>query len=133
MNPSDIPIFAALNERMKWINARQEVLSRNIAHADVPNFEALDIKALNFKKFLQEVKGAEPVRTDPHHLVGTKAASDNQTLKPKNGYEIAPSGNSVVLEEQMTKMAENQARYNLMVNLYRKQADLLKLAIGRTS
>jgi flagellar basal-body rod protein FlgB len=36
-----------------------------------------------------------------------------------------------VLEEQMTRMADAQHNYQLMTNLYRKNVDLLKMALGR--
>ena len=133
MNLPDIPLFAALNERMKWLTARQEMLSRNIAHSDMPEYEALDIKELDFAALVRKADRAIPLKTDPHHLQGTLPVLDAALMKSKTPYETAPSGNSVVLEEQMTKMADTQARYSLMVNLYRKQVDLLKLAIGRTS
>jgi flagellar basal-body rod protein FlgB len=37
----------------------------------------------------------------------------------------------VVLEEQMMKLSQTQADYNMVVNLYTKNVDMLKTAIGR--
>jgi flagellar basal-body rod protein FlgB len=47
-------------------------------------------------------------------------------------YEVAPDGNSVVVEEQVIKVAETQMDYQLITNLYRKHVDMIKTAIGRT-
>jgi flagellar basal-body rod protein FlgB len=66
------------------------------------------------------------------HLNGTTsqvASVDDQ--KTKKQYETAPVGNSVVLEEQMMKLADAQHSYQLMTSLYRKHVDMLKMALGR--
>ena len=47
-----------------------------------------------------------------------------------DGYETAPSGNAVVLDEQMGKLAETQLDYELTTNLYRRQVGLIKTALG---
>lgn len=133
MNLPEIPLFSAMAERMKWLTARQDVLARNIANADTPDFAALDIKDLDFKSLVSQLGAIAPARTDPHHLAGTQPVRQSGIVKEKSPYEVAPGGNGVVLEEQLTKMNDNQARYSLMVNLYRKQIDLLKLAIGRSN
>ena len=93
-----------------------------------------DGKALNFADHLTQVPPVTQVRTDPMHLTGTAtatAAIDDQ--KTKRQYETAPVGNSVVLEEQMVKLADAQSSYQLMTNLYRKHVDMLKMALGRGS
>ena len=47
-----------------------------------------------------------------------------------DGYETAPAGNAVVLDEQMGKLAETQLDYELTTNLYRRQVGMLKTALG---
>ncbi len=47
------------------------------------------------------------------------------------GIETSPTGNSVVLEEQLIKVSETQIQYSMLTNLYRKQADMIRMAIGR--
>ena len=38
-----------LRERMSWLNARQDVLSQNVANADTPGYTARDLKPLDFE------------------------------------------------------------------------------------
>ena len=38
MHVPDIPLLSLLRERMSWLNARQSVLSQNIANADLPGY-----------------------------------------------------------------------------------------------
>ena len=47
-------------------------------------------------------------------------------------YETSPNGNAVVLEEQMIKVSELQANYQLAANLYQKNLGMLRTAIGRS-
>jgi flagellar basal-body rod protein FlgB len=76
----------------------------------------------------------EPERTDPKHMLGTIPTADPvDSKKEKKPYETAPAGNSVVLEEQMMKLSQTQADYNMVVNLYTKNVEMLKTAIGRGS
>jgi flagellar basal-body rod protein FlgB len=43
--------------------------------------------------------------------------------------EMTPNGNSVVLEEQMMKVAETQAEYQSAIEIYRKGINLLRIAV----
>lgn len=132
MDLFQLKLFQRLSDRMGWLGARQEVLAQNIANADTPHFVPRDMKALNFTDHLNQVVPVTQARTDPMHMTGTMTPEnviDDQ--KTKKQYETAPVGNSVVLEEQMVKLADAQASYQLMTNLYRKHVDLLKMALGR--
>jgi flagellar basal-body rod protein FlgB len=132
MDLFQLKLFQRMSERMGWLGARQEVLAQNIANADTPHFVPHDMKALKFVDHLNEAAPVMQARTDPKHMSGTATPSatiDDQ--KTKKQYETAPVGNSVVLEEQMVKLADAQHSYQLMTNLYRKHVDMLKLALGR--
>jgi flagellar basal-body rod protein FlgB len=50
-----------------------------------------------------------------------------KTITP---WEVSPDGNGVVLEQQMTSLAQTQADYQMATELYRKQIGMLKTAIG---
>jgi len=132
MDLFQLKLFQRMSERMGWLGARQEVLAQNIANADTPRFVPHDMKALKFVDHLNEVTPVTQERTDPKHMAGAStAAASIDDQKTKKQYETAPVGNSVVMEEQMVKLADAQANYQLMTNLYRKHVDLLKMALGR--
>ncbi|MGH6893099.1 MAG: flagellar basal body protein [Dongiaceae bacterium] len=132
MDLFQLKLFQRLGERMGWLGARQQVLAQNIANADTPNFVPHDMKPLNFAEHLAGVAPVVQARTDPLHMTGTAApVTSVDDEKTKKQYETAPVGNSVVLEEQMMRLADAQASYQLMTNLYRKHVDLLKMALGR--
>ena len=134
MDLFQLKLFQRMSERMGWLGARQEVLAQNISNADTPHFVPRDMKALNFTDHLTQVTPITQARTDPMQLTGTTTPENTiDDQKTKKQYETAPVGNSVVLEEQMVKLADAQASYQLMTNLYRKHVDLLKMALGRSS
>jgi flagellar basal-body rod protein FlgB len=132
MDLFQLKLFQRMSERMGWLSARQGVLAQNIANADTPHYVPHDMKALKFVDHLNEAAPVVQVRTDPKHMSGATplgAAIDDQ--KTRKQYETAPVGNSVVLEEQMIKLADAQHSYQLITTLYRKHVDMLKMALGR--
>jgi flagellar basal-body rod protein FlgB len=132
MDFSQIDVFKAIGTRMKWLNERQTVISQNVANSDTPGYRPSDLKELDFKTHLKHLPALE--------LAGTSGGTDIQTppiggrfsfdSQKKRDFETQPAGNSVVLEEQMIKSAENQSDYDTMSNLYRKQIGMVKTALG---
>lgn len=131
MEAKGAPLFAALRARMEWLSERQKLLSENIANADTPGYHARDLKPVDFHKLLKRGSTSQMAMTHPQHL---KGAADAQrfSFKPEElaTNEVNPSGNSVSIEEQMVKLGETQMEYETATGLYRKQTQLLKLALG---
>ncbi|MFC3050895.1 flagellar basal body rod protein FlgB [Kordiimonas pumila] len=142
MNLTSIPIMAALKERMSWLNNNQNVISQNIANADTPNYKAKELEKQDFSSILSNLvteKGSAGSTTsmrvtNNRHMntSGAMAGAESQAREVKGGEETL-SGNSVILEEQMMKLADNQMKYSMVVNLYKKNVGLLKAAMGKGS
>ena len=118
---------------MAWLGQRQSVLARNIANADTPEYQPQDLKEGPFARALRRTpRTVGPEGTHPMHLRGGPArdgAAD--AAAQKQTYEVAPSGNSVVLEEQMIKVGQTQMDYQMLSNLYRKHMNMMRTALGR--
>lgn len=131
-----LPVFSALKNKMQWHQARQGVLSQNIANASTPGYEAMDMKP-------PEAGGLKPVKmaanggfsamvTDPKHIAaGIGSPSFGKGAERSDAFEVTPDGNSVVLEEQMMKIAGNQMDYEAATSLYTSNLGLLRTAMGR--
>lgn len=133
MDFGKLPIFDILARRMGWLGQRQEVLATNIANADTPKYRPKDLVEDPFKRLLaSETRPVQMAATKPGHMSGSKpsasAGSEGEKMKP---YETAPSGNAVVLEQQMVKVAETQMDFQMMSSLYRKHLDMFRTALGR--
>lgn len=133
MNFSGIPLLGLLRERMSWLNARQGVLSQNVANADTPGYMAHDLKPLDFETLLKNSTQSSEFNgglatTNPRHIAINGNASgftDAADQQPDT------TGNSVSLEEEMIKVADTQAQYQAAANLYSKAVELMRTAIGR--
>ncbi|HSZ74393.1 MAG TPA: flagellar basal body rod protein FlgB [Rhizomicrobium sp.] len=134
MNLMDIPLFGVLRERMAWLNARQAVLAQNVANADVPSYQAHDLKPLDFESVLKNTQS-------PQQFPGLTTDQPNQiAIKPPAPFEeysaadaSAQGGNGVGTEEEMMKVADTQAQYQAALNLYGKAMGLMRTAIGSPS
>ncbi len=129
----DIGIFSALKAKMQWHQSRQQVLAENVANADTPGYQAKDLRKIKFSSALASVtnQSVSVARTNAKHLGGTALPSDGAFNRDKSrGWETTPSGNGVILEEQMMKVTENQMEYQSAASLYSKSVTLLKIALG---
>jgi flagellar basal-body rod protein FlgB len=133
MDAGQIPLLSMLKERMTWLNRRQDVLSQNVAGADVPGYKARDLKAPDFESVLRgttRISASSLAVTDPHHISFARqsASFEEDTVAD---VEATSTGNSVSLEAQMIKVADTQAQFQAATNLYAKAIDMMKTAIGR--
>ena len=124
-------IFSLLGKRMDWLGQRQQVLAQNIANADTPKFVPHDLKPQEFRRMGQRqyAPSLKPVATQGGHIQTSSLKADDRSIEEKNPYESAPSGNAVVLEEQLVKVAQTQNDYNAITNLYKKQVAMFKMAL----
>ena len=124
-------IFTVIGKRMDWLNQRERVLAENIANSDTPDYVPRDLDGSKFGRLLQsQLLPVTPATTQPAHLRGT-VVSDGpaKSVAQRETYEASPSGNAVILEEQLNKVSETQSAYQLMTNLYRKHMDMFRVAL----
>lgn len=133
MSLSDIPLFGMLRERMHWLQARQSVLSENVANADTPGFGARDLKAPDFRDMLKGEGGRlQMASTRSGHLAGSATSTarvGDFRAEDAPDSETSSNGNSVVLEEQMMKVSETQMDYQTATGLYSKGLSLIRIAV----
>ncbi|MFS8182390.1 flagellar basal body rod protein FlgB [Pseudovibrio denitrificans] len=130
---TDLPMFQALRQKMQWHQQRQGVLAENVANADTPGYRSKDLKELSFSDMVDAEQGTEalrPVVTSAGHITSGGISSGVGTKVSKaSSFERTPDGNSVVLEEQMMKIAQNQIDYQTATSLYSRSLGMLKSAL----
>ena len=133
MGLTNIPLFSALSEKMKWHQARQGLLAENVANAETPGYRGRDLKAYGFAEDMQRLSVASisTTATNPMHI--TKAGSDADGFGSRrlNNFEITPEGNGVTLEDEMMKVTTNQMDYQAVTAVYQRSIRILKTALGR--
>ena len=136
MRLDDIPLFSMLKGRMNYLSARQRVIAENVANADTPGFTPTDIKPQSFDSMIRvgRTSGSAPAEglavTNPGHIArpaGPASAAGFKADKSPDS-ETRMDGNSVVLEEQMLKMAESRMAYDAAISFYQKSMNMLRLA-----
>lgn len=133
MQIDQMPMFSALKSKMSWLQARQSVLAENVANADTPDYRANSLAAFELPDSTS-VAGPgrlSPVATNPAHMAGFGGSGAQWGADDKATFEVKPSGNSVVIEEEMMKVAETQIDYQMAAGLYARSIGILKTALGR--
>jgi flagellar basal-body rod protein FlgB len=134
MNLSTLPLFAALNGRFEWLAERNEVLARNIANADTPDYLPQDLKAPSFADLLARASAKLGLRTtNARHVLPVAGAERAFATTVDADVEVNTVGNGVEVERELMKLSETEAAYQLATGLYKKHVDLMKLALGRSS
>jgi flagellar basal-body rod protein FlgB len=131
---NDIPLFGLLKGRLGYLEQRQRLISQNVANADTPGYVGRDLKAFTFDQAMKSQSGpggVTPVRTSAGHLQGTVKPTSVWSSRMSPDSETTLDGNSVVLEEQMLKMAEARANHDAAVGFYQKSLNLIRMAARR--
>lgn len=131
MELDKLTLFSAVKGRLKWLTQRQEVLAQNIANADTPKYRASDLKAFEFKDILRrENSQVRMAVTDASHQPGARRRiRDFAEQVERNPYETSPNGNSVVIEEQLSKVNETHTKHQLVTQLYKKHLTMITTAV----
>jgi flagellar basal-body rod protein FlgB len=125
----DLPILSMLRTRMQWHQQRQKVLAENIANADTPRYRARDLAPPSFSGALHQVS-ITMARTDPGHIEAVGGGSQFEDDRNAH-YETRPRGTAVSHEEEMLKLAGNQADYDAVTSIYTHSLSLIKTAVGK--
>lgn len=133
-------LFSLFAEKMEYLTQRQALIGQNIANANTPHYKPSDLES--FDKVLGQAQmrstgssastGLQMAATQAGHMTGSGGGGGVfKATKVKDTYEVKPSGNAVVLEQQMTNLAETNAQYQMITGLYRKSLALVKAALGK--
>jgi len=123
----------ALTTALNFREMRQELISTNVANANTPGFKA---KKMDFEEALARALDVDGqmqmgVTDERHHNVGNGGFNN---LEPEiyddpNGV-VSENGNTVDVEAEKAKMAENKLMYDTLVQLINKKMGLMKYAIN---
>jgi len=125
-----------MKTKMNYALEQQAVLAQNIANADTPGYKARDVTPPDFKSLLGSGgKGSahklQMTTTSPMHMgMGVGANTEFKVHARATTDELKPNGNNVSIEEEMPKVAMNQADYQKVMGMYGKMVTMFKTAIG---
>jgi flagellar basal-body rod protein FlgB len=112
-----------LNDQLKYMAARELILSQNLANIDTPGYKPQDIKK----------------RSSPSESIGLKVThKGHMTIDQNLDYdlvagdiiEIKPNGNAVTAEHELAKKNENAIEFSKTSNIVNSVRSMTKTAVS---
>ena len=128
MSFSDIPLLQMIKGKLHYGDARQRLISENVANADTPGYAPHDLAPYSFADALKPRVATGLQRTDAAHLPGTLAGPDAFKVKTAPDSETRLDGNQVVLEEEMARMGSARGDFETAIECYQSSMTLIATA-----
>ena len=117
--------FGIHEQALKVRSQRMEVLARNIANADTPNFKAQD---LDFKAMLKEVKKDYLTATHDKHYAAVAEAPDNG-MRYRTPFNTSFDGNTVEMSVEQAHYGKAAADYQATLQFLENKVSGLRKAL----
>jgi flagellar basal-body rod protein FlgB len=127
------PGFNLMERSLDASALRQKVIANNVANADTPYYKRSDVL---FEELLQnEMSSSAPsivgYRTDPRHfLIGKSSTGVAPEIKTDENSTINNNLNNVDMDYEMSLMAKNQLKYNVVVQQMNNEFKKMHTVIG---
>jgi flagellar basal-body rod protein FlgB len=117
-----------LDRSLDLRSLRQKLISSNIANQETPGYKAVDI---DFKAALNKAEGETLplIKGDERHLEGVSGGGSGEVSLQKTGIDEGYDKNSVNIEMEMAKMAENTLMYNAAAEILARKFKGLEYAV----
>lgn len=113
--------FVALDAALGAAGTRHQVLANNIANVNTPGFKRSDVDFDGqLAKALDAAKDGDPAALDKLE----------PTVSFQGGTTMRADGNNVDIDNEMASLAENNVRYNALVQMAAKQLNMLEYVIS---
>lgn len=114
-------LFSLASDRLAWVNAREQLLTENIANSDTPAYQARDLP--RFSTTLDRVRSVVPLRSSPRDLLPASAVG-----APSVASATTPTDASV--NANLAKLADTEGMQSLVLNLYGAYLGMFRTALG---
>lgn len=104
---------------------RMEIIARNIANADTPNYKAQDI---DFKAMLKDVKTEYLTATNPNHFGGLQEAPDNG-MRYRTPFNSSFDGNTVEMNVEQAQYGKAASEYQATLQFLENRISGLRKAM----
>lgn len=127
MDMSGSGLMSLLAQKMAYLNQKQIVHAENVANSSTPGYHALELAPFSFQDTLNQTIG---MKTDnPMHIIPASLAGVNKAAVKVKDYDKSIDGNDVDEEQEMMKVSQTGAEYQLVTQLYKKFTGFFKLAL----
>lgn len=110
---------------------RQKVSANNVANIDTPNFKRSDVVFEELLNQQMNQKSFVGKRTNPRHIpIGSSGDSAETKIVQDTSSVMNNNLNNVDIDAEMTLVAKNQLRYNVITQQVSHDIRNLRTAIG---
>ena len=125
-------LLDAMAAKMRWHEARQNLLAQNVANANTPGYRGSELKPISFQDSLDtQVAPVLLATNDASDFAGTAPTDGGADADQQLSFEVTPEGNGVTIEDEMMKVTANQMDYQTVTTLYTKSLALIRTALGQ--
>ncbi|MBM4253349.1 MAG: flagellar basal body rod protein FlgB [Deltaproteobacteria bacterium] len=122
--------MASLDQRLK----RSEVISGNIANAETPGFRALGYDFEDQLASMAKLDGKVPIKVSNEKHFRNAFTQANGKMRAdvyvKPTESVGEDGNTVDIDDEMVRMAQNQMLYRSAVEVINRKVGMLRYAIN---
>ncbi|WP_135547145.1 flagellar basal body rod protein FlgB [Paenibacillus cymbidii] len=131
MSLLDKPSFNLLSRSLDAAALRQKVVANNIANVDTPKFKRSDVV---FEELLQNEmsspRGIVGSRSDRRHFYISSGSQSGPQIQTDERAVMNNNLNNVDIDSEMSLLAKNQLRYNVMVQEVNHDIKMMRTAIN---
>ncbi len=118
MDLNKISVMGMLQNKMRYSAARQNVISQNVANADVPGYGRRDISQPDFSNMVKSSM-LQLSTTNSGHIQGNKTS-----ILPTSN-----TGEEVELDMEAIELMKNSSEFSKASTTYKKMIALMKEAV----
>jgi flagellar basal-body rod protein FlgB len=115
-----------IEQGLRYASLRQQAIADNIANVDTPGYKAKDVR---FQAELDRALQLEAKRTNPNHFPFRSEQNGKIIVTANASISYNHNSNSVDIDQEMSKLAENQIYYNALIEQLNGKFNTLKTVI----
>ena len=121
-----LALFSLASQEKNWLATRQATIASNVANANTPGYRSQDTRP--FAAVLSHLQ-LPMATTSPGHIQPASLAGAKVNVKPGESWDVAYSGNSVNVEQEMMKAGDVSRAHALNSNIVRAFHQMLMTAV----
>jgi flagellar basal-body rod protein FlgB len=121
-----------LTQGMTALARRQQAVADNLANSQTPGYrrQVVDFEEDLRREFRKADLRGNLIRTDPRHLSGGMDLHRVESrVREADPQRDGPGSETVVVEQEMSDLAQSQISFEAQVKLAQTQFEMLKMAI----
>ena len=122
IDPSNAPLFPAVEDLLSWTSKRQQALAANVANLDTPGYRAKDFS------FDQALATIDLSSTSSKHIAPFEGTNNVRMYEVDT--KVKQNGNNVDLEREMKEITKNALQYITLVQYLNQKIRTLRAAIS---